>query len=89
MCVCVHRRCAPTQLEAFYAALRPRWFNLLAHITASEPAVIDGDALLLDCLDSPRIDTGSAQPLVLAYLAEQVLHAFTQRGIDISVRLCL
>jgi len=74
------------QLQAFYAALRPRWFNLLAHITASESAVVDGDALLLDCLDSPRVDTSASQPLVLAFLAEQVLHAFTCRGVELSVR---
>ncbi len=63
-------------LKEDFVKQRPLYINLLDDLGSTDFFVIDGDALLFECLTSPSIDLShGGQPLHLFYLVEDFLHS--------------
>eukprot|EP01116_Phalansterium_solitarium_P024371 TRINITY_DN8917_c0_g1_i1.p1 TRINITY_DN8917_c0_g1~~TRINITY_DN8917_c0_g1_i1.p1 ORF type:complete len:1795 (-),score=782.65 TRINITY_DN8917_c0_g1_i1:248-5632(-) len=73
-------------VQRVYAALRPRFLDLLGDSAASEVFVIDGDSLLLELLADPKLDTAhGGQLLHLMYRLEQFLGDLRARSASFIV----
>lgn len=66
--------------DLFYSTCRPERLDLFGHLCAAELFFVDGDSLLTEALCSPLVDWTCTQPMLVVFLAEQLLSRLANRG---------